>query len=819
MEVEQGKRKRHQKKVTRYVTIAAVVGVVLVAAIALLVYFLVPSVTIDEFPTDGSLLDYFKFDRQDAMQVTWSHGANSKAQLAEALASDVHMLEADILLRGQGTPAQSDIPVMAHPPQTDSDNTFEEWLDAALESSKGLKLDFKSIGAVAPSLRVLRSSRVNRPVWLNADILPGPNTVNPGVDARDFLDTVNRIFPECTLSLGWTTGFYYDRENEGYTRGMVEEMHSYCKDLSQPVTFPIRNSLLGLPGTMENLKWLLSQSERYTITVWTSVFDVHRIYDLVRCRNAFSHKRVYYDLPKQLEDDFLQAMQRHESKVNPLSFFPLERRDALLLTWSHETNSREKLTEALQRKSNIIEADVVLGDQNQPIMAKLTDTDYDVTFEEWLSTIMAADHDVGMKLTFHTTEAVIPTMTILRQNMSKIDFPVIINADVLAPSYDSGQPLDPDLVFKPTYELYPNGVTTSVQFKGITLEGGITREMARNTHALAQRLSSPVTFTIPAAVAMTSWLNVEWLLEQSDTYTLTLTEGQISIDPIDLFTIRNDFDWGRILYDITTEKATQLARMTETGGSLVNFFQASYKIYGRDALSVTWAHGVNSREAVEDAMGAYREITMLEADVDIRSDNVPVMSDDASVAGSDVMTLEEWLDIAKLRKQGIMLEFHSVNSVVPALEIFQRRHGDLRSPVMLKAKIPGLFSKETFIDPIVDMFPHVSIVFAMRPSSPSEGYSRAQVEEISRMCANLTQVVTFSVDARHVRRSWDNLSWLLGQSPLYHLYIWAGWPEPETYSVDVTDLVFVRNNFDRSRVFYDLIPRVMEEFNMALEET
>ncbi|XP_078664903.1 protein FAM151A-like isoform X3 [Branchiostoma floridae x Branchiostoma belcheri] len=755
------------------------------------------------------------------MQVTWSHGANSKAQLAQALASDVHMLEADILLRGQGTPAQTDIPVMAHPPQTDSDNTFQEWLDAALESKKGLKLDFKSIGSVAPSLRTLKdmSGLINRPVWLNADILPGPNTANPGVNAREFIDTVNQIFPECTLSLGWTTGFHHDQENEGYTQQMVEEMHSYCRDLTQPVTFPIRNSLLGLPGTMESLTWLLSQSERYSITVWTGLYDFHRIYDLVKCRNAFSHQRVYYDLPKQQEDDFLETMQRHVSKVNPLSFFPLVRRDALLLTWSHGTNHREKLAEALRRRSNIIEADVILGDQNQPIMGRPTDTGYDITLEDWLSAIMAADHDVAVKLTFHTTEAVVPTMTMLRQNMSKIDFPVIINAGVLAPSYGSEQPaLDPDLVFNPTYGLYPNGATTSIQFNGITLQGGITREMARNTHALAQRLTSPVTFTILAAVAVTSWPNVKWLLELSEGYTLTLYEGELSLDPVDLFRIRNDFDWSRVLYDITTEKATELARMSETGGSLVNVFQANYRIYGRDALSITWANGVNSREALEEAIGAYREMTMLEADVDIRSDGVPIMSNNASATGGDVMTLEEWLDVVTIT-QGIMLEFHSVNSVVPALEIFRRRYEDLKSPIMLKAKIPGLFTKETFIDPIINMFPHVSIVFALSPASPSQGYSRAQVEEVAQMCSNLTQVVVFSVDARQVRRSWDNLSWLLDQSPLYHLYIWAGWSEPETYRLDVADLVFVRNNLDHSRVYYDLIPRVMEGFHKALEET
>lgn len=43
----------------------------------------------------------------------------------------------------------------------------------------GIKLDFKSLKAVGPSLDLLRrltkDGRVRRPVWINADILRGPN--------------------------------------------------------------------------------------------------------------------------------------------------------------------------------------------------------------------------------------------------------------------------------------------------------------------------------------------------------------------------------------------------------------------------------------------------------------------------------------------------------------------------------------------------------------------------------------------------------------------------------------------------------------------
>lgn len=43
----------------------------------------------------------------------------------------------------------------------------------------GIKLDFKSLKAVGPSLDLLRqlteAGRIRRPVWINADILRGPN--------------------------------------------------------------------------------------------------------------------------------------------------------------------------------------------------------------------------------------------------------------------------------------------------------------------------------------------------------------------------------------------------------------------------------------------------------------------------------------------------------------------------------------------------------------------------------------------------------------------------------------------------------------------
>lgn len=47
------------------------------------------------------------------------------------------ILEADVTLKGYGTPHQQPVPIMAHPPDIYSDNTLDEWLDAVLASGKG----------------------------------------------------------------------------------------------------------------------------------------------------------------------------------------------------------------------------------------------------------------------------------------------------------------------------------------------------------------------------------------------------------------------------------------------------------------------------------------------------------------------------------------------------------------------------------------------------------------------------------------------------------------------------------------------------------
>lgn len=77
-----------------------------------------------------------------------------------------------------------------------------------------------SLDAVRPSLELLQLVKpcLERPVWLNADVLPGPNGINAVVDAEGFLEIVTSFFPDVTLSLGWTTGWHPEQHNEGKER-------------------------------------------------------------------------------------------------------------------------------------------------------------------------------------------------------------------------------------------------------------------------------------------------------------------------------------------------------------------------------------------------------------------------------------------------------------------------------------------------------------------------------------------------------------------------------------------------------------------------
>jgi len=95
-------------------------------------------------------------------------------------------------------------------------------------TKKGVKLDFKQIDCVAPTVAYLRdtdaAAKLGGHLWLNADVLAGPGALLHPFDAKEFVKICAEGLPEAVLSLSWgsswisTTRLYTDE----MIRGMVE---------------------------------------------------------------------------------------------------------------------------------------------------------------------------------------------------------------------------------------------------------------------------------------------------------------------------------------------------------------------------------------------------------------------------------------------------------------------------------------------------------------------------------------------------------------------------------------------------------------------
>lgn len=107
-----------------------------------------------EFDKNSKMISYFKLNENDASLITWAHAVNNKKILDESLQNEhIKFLEADILF----IEGKHNEPIMAHPPQVDSDLKFYDWLNSTKSSGKGLKLDFKSSSSVLPCISILNS--------------------------------------------------------------------------------------------------------------------------------------------------------------------------------------------------------------------------------------------------------------------------------------------------------------------------------------------------------------------------------------------------------------------------------------------------------------------------------------------------------------------------------------------------------------------------------------------------------------------------------------------------------------------------------------
>ncbi|XP_028159771.1 protein FAM151B isoform X1 [Ostrinia furnacalis] len=243
--------------------------------------------------------------------VTWAHAVNNKTYLEAALASDVAMLEADIVMGHINGKEGPPIPVMAHPPATSSDLSLSDFLSTVAQynnvnaKQKGVKLDFKSIDAFEKAQALIApysKPGVTFPLWLNADILPGPvEATTPPVDPSKFLKLASG-HPRAVLSVGWTTKIggnitegEYSREQIGTMLRILHEHH-----INQTVTFPVR---AGIASNSQPVVLDLLRETSYlnsSMTVWSSEGDAVEVDRLRALILTVGLERTYLDVPHEL---------------------------------------------------------------------------------------------------------------------------------------------------------------------------------------------------------------------------------------------------------------------------------------------------------------------------------------------------------------------------------------------------------------------------------------------------------------------------------------------------------------------------------------
>uniref|UniRef100_A0A182K955 Menorin-like domain-containing protein n=1 Tax=Anopheles christyi TaxID=43041 RepID=A0A182K955_9DIPT len=253
-------------------------------------------------------------------KITWARAVNDAEFLTSVLASETQFIEADISLGylKDDVNKELEIPIMAHPPATESDISLETFLQRILQFNrettdssklKGVKLDFKSIGAFERSIDIIRASydMTALDTWINADILPGPvdNTATVPVDPTRFFAAARRL-GKATLSIGWTTRWGPDFTEGFYTDSQVDAMMSAIRasgidKVGNAITFPVRGGIVA--NSVNNMIRLfcgLKDTNEVTFTIWSSANDAVNVEKLREFIFTVGLDRTYVDVPDDL---------------------------------------------------------------------------------------------------------------------------------------------------------------------------------------------------------------------------------------------------------------------------------------------------------------------------------------------------------------------------------------------------------------------------------------------------------------------------------------------------------------------------------------
>jgi hypothetical protein len=164
------------------------------------------------------------------------HAVNSQQALARFIASDANLAEGDVLLGALDPAGETDQPIMAHPPATRSDLSFDHWVAAAVSHGHALKVDLKAPAVIEPALGILDARRFDGDrLIFNADVIVGPGG-EPPLFGLDHLRRCREAFPGAALSLGCTTG----PRGGPYREETVQRLIEAARELGPLVTVALR---------------------------------------------------------------------------------------------------------------------------------------------------------------------------------------------------------------------------------------------------------------------------------------------------------------------------------------------------------------------------------------------------------------------------------------------------------------------------------------------------------------------------------------------------------------------------------------------------
>ncbi|XP_022091498.1 uncharacterized protein LOC110979757 [Acanthaster planci] len=266
--------------------------------------------------TGDALLDYYLTMYIDGKEITWYSEVNNRDKLMEVMKDYLAMmLEADVQVRWDDVSKKKNGTAVISPkPTTPSDITLSDWLTiVAHYSNKGVKLNFPDTKSLMYGVPVLSNMKniLHAPVWVHADILPGPNgNTVVSVNVEDFIKmTRSSLLPKLSLSLGWSSAWNPDPVQQRYTWQNVIAMARACALIRAPISFSVRAVFVS--KSTRQLKWLLSLAKRFTVTVWADKYDIMPVAELAYFRQVMDRKRVFYNLPASFMEN-LKA-------VNPIT--------------------------------------------------------------------------------------------------------------------------------------------------------------------------------------------------------------------------------------------------------------------------------------------------------------------------------------------------------------------------------------------------------------------------------------------------------------------------------------------------------------------